>query len=195
MPRSIRSRPALTGGAILICMLLVSPLTGVSGDPPGPIQPDQLVAVVAGSAGGPTGSETLHVDGTVGQPTPIGRAQGSGRVLYAGFWAVRQAIVTGVETPASLPLDTRLMGNAPNPFNPATSIRFTLAAAGPVRLDVFDARGQHVRTLVDGFRPAGRHEVLWRGDDAAGRRVASGVYFCRLRADRYQAVRKMLMLK
>src|SRR6056297_1451194 len=152
MPRSIRCRPALAGGAILACMLLMSLLTEVSGDPPRPIEPDQVVAVVAGSAGGPIGGETLRIGGTVGQPTPIGRSQGSGRILYAGFWAVRQAIVTDVETPDSPALHTDLIGNSPNPFNPATSIRFTLAVAGPVRLEVFNARGQHVHTLVDGFR-------------------------------------------
>jgi len=192
MQGNARSHPVLGGGSILVCVLMALLLTAVAGDRPAP---DQVVAVVAGNAGAPAAGGGLRINGTVGQPTPIGRAEGTDRVLHAGFWGVRQGILTGVETQDLPPLRTDLVGNSPNPFNPATRIRFTLAAAGPVRLEIFNARGAHVRTLVDELRPAGRHDVIWRGDDAAGRRVASGVYFYRLRADGYQAVKKMLMLK
>ena len=90
---------------------------------------------------------------------------------------------------------TRLEPNVPNPFNPRTRIRFVLGSAGPVRVDVFDARGRRVRTLVAGTRAAGRHEVTWDGRDARGRVVASGVYFCRLRTRGVDVARKMMLLK
>ncbi len=93
------------------------------------------------------------------------------------------------------PWATRLEPNVPNPFNPSTRIRFVLGAPGRVRVDVFDAQGRHVRTLVDARRPAGRHEIAWNGRDDAGRSVASGIYFCRLRARGADATRKMLLLK
>ena len=70
--------------------------------------------------------------------------------------------------------------NAPNPFNPLTSIPYTLPEAGDVRLTVYNVAGQLVRTLVDGCTEAGEHAALWDGTDDSGRSVASGVYLCRL---------------
>jgi hypothetical protein len=69
---------------------------------------------------------------------------------------------------------------APNPFNAATSIAYRLPAAGPVTIDVFDLAGRHVRRLVEGPQPEGVHSADWGGVDDSGRRVTSGVYFCRL---------------
>ncbi len=88
-----------------------------------------------------------------------------------------QSIVTDAPQPQRA---TRLEQNVPNPFNPLTRIAFTLEHAGEVSLRVFDARGRHVRTLVEGAREAGRHVVLWDGSDASGSQVASGQYFYRL---------------
>lgn len=88
----------------------------------------------------------------------------------------------------------RLRQNAPNPFNPLTTIRFDLPAAGSVRLAVCDVAGRLVRILVDGERPAGTHEVVWDGRDAGGRGMASGGYFARLEADgKLQTVRMSLV--
>jgi len=83
----------------------------------------------------------------------------------------------------------------PNPFNPSTTIAFSLGAQGPVRLEVFDARGRLVRRLTDDVYPSGRHEIVWDGTDDAGAPVASGVYFARLQADRDSDVNKMMLLK
>ncbi len=69
---------------------------------------------------------------------------------------------------------------APNPFNPQTTLRFGLAQSGSVRLELYDTRGQKVRTLVTGARSAGLHEVRWDGRDDSGRDVGSGVYLVRL---------------
>ena len=73
-----------------------------------------------------------------------------------------------------------LFAPAPNPSAASALIRFSLPAAGPVRLDVFDASGRRVRSLVDGVRSAGAHEARWSGDTMDGRPVAAGVYFLRL---------------
>lgn len=75
-----------------------------------------------------------------------------------------------------------LAGNAPNPFNPRTTINFGLAAPGRARLDIFDVRGRLVRTLLDADLAAGDHAVTWDGCDDQGRGAASGSYFCRLAA-------------
>jgi hypothetical protein len=93
-------------------------------------------------------------------------------------------------------LATRLLPNTPNPFNPTTTIRYEIASDASVRVDVFDARGAHIRTLVEGRDRAGQHDVVWDGTDVRGAPVASGVYFCRLVVDgRAVETRKMALLK
>lgn len=76
----------------------------------------------------------------------------------------------------------RLYPAVPNPFNPSTTIRFAVPSAGTARLDIHDAAGRLVRTLVDADLPPGEHAAVWDGKSAAGRAVQSGIYFARLRA-------------
>lgn len=83
-----------------------------------------------------------------------------------------------------------LLPNQPNPFNPTTRIAFVTPARQRVRLDVFDAAGHRVATLVDDVREPGIHSVEWKADGAA-----SGVYFARLRAGKASVSRKMALLK
>lgn len=71
---------------------------------------------------------------------------------------------------------------APNPFNPGCTLRFALAAAGPITVRVFDPRGRLVRTLLAEARGPGWHDVRWDGLDDVGRPAASGVYLARVRA-------------
>ncbi len=78
------------------------------------------------------------------------------------------------------PLVFELEQNVPNPFNPTTSLRFSVPEAGAASLSIWSATGQHVRTLVDADLAAGTHEVVWDGRDASGRNAASGVYIARL---------------
>jgi hypothetical protein len=91
---------------------------------------------------------------------------------------VRRASAVGVlpEPAAAL----RLYPNHPNPFNPMTTIRFDLPAAGSVRLVVYDLAGRLVRVLVEGEIPAGSHEAVWDGRDSTGRSSPSGSYLARL---------------
>ena len=88
-----------------------------------------------------------------------------------------------------------LSQNHPNPFNPATQIRFTLPARAWITLSVFDVAGRRVATLADGEWAGGEHEVTWEGKDAAGRAVSSGVYFYELRTPDAVIARKMMLLK
>jgi hypothetical protein len=83
---------------------------------------------------------------------------------------------------------------APNPFNPQTELRFRLAEGGEVDLSLYNARGERVIRLADGWYPAGQHRVRWRGEDGRGRRVASGSYVARLGSGRdVQTVRLVLV--
>lgn len=84
---------------------------------------------------------------------------------------------------------------SPNPFNPSTRIAFDLAAAGDVRLEVFDVQGALVRVLAAARFDSGRHEVAWDGRDADGRALPSGVYMARLRAGDVRDLRKLVLLK
>jgi hypothetical protein len=85
--------------------------------------------------------------------------------------------------------------NYPNPFNPATTVMFNLVSASQVTLEVYNIMGQRVCTLVDGYRPPGRHEVTWHGTAADGTPAASGIYFCRLTTETEQKHLKMLLLR
>ena len=94
-------------------------------------------------------------------------------------------------TPASF----SLYQNSPNPFNPATTVRFAVPGASHVRLTIHNTAGQLVRTLVDEQVAAGAHAVVWDGRDDAGRNVASGVYAYRVVTDRGTMTRRMTLLR
>jgi len=102
-----------------------------------------------------------------------------------------------------LPRELELTQNYPNPFNPATTIPFAVPAAAngdgiaapAVRLEIFNALGQRVRTLVDDERAAGFYRVNWDGRDGAGRDVASGLYLYRLAVGQRVQVARMTLLK
>lgn len=93
------------------------------------------------------------------------------------------------------PRSVTLAGNVPNPFNPSTSIQFTLGRRGSARLEVYDARGARVRTLWSGVAAAGAHVRVWDGRDGDGKGVASGVYVARLVTEDGVRTRKMMLLK
>jgi len=103
-------------------------------------------------------------------------------------------LVSDLNDPADTGYPLRL-SNSPNPFNPTTTVAYSLPAADEVSLAVYNSRGQLVKTLVSGPATAGAHEVIWNGRDDAGRACASGVYFCRLSTSIAQQTTKMLLLK
>jgi gingipain R len=108
---------------------------------------------------------------------------------------VVQNAATPVDTEETPPAATALLGNWPNPFNPATTIAFETATAGRVRVSIVDARGRLVCTLAQDERPAGHHEVRWNGRDASGRAVSAGVYFARLDAGGRSWARAVTLVK
>ncbi len=86
-------------------------------------------------------------------------------------------------------------GNHPNPFNPSTTISFDLPTEQPVTLEVYNIRGQKVKTLVNSMGKKGINCVVWNGDDMAGKAVSSGIYFYRLQTENQSITQKMLMVK
>ena len=100
-----------------------------------------------------------------------------------------------------LPFELDLSQNYPNPFNPDTKFVFALPQAGEVKLSIYALTGQLVRELANSKMPAGRHEILWNGQDQSGRIVANGVYWYQLTVTdasgkaAFRQTKKMTMLK
>ena len=98
-------------------------------------------------------------------------------------------------TSQPLPEAPALLENYPNPFNPITRIRFALPQAGPAKLDIYNAAGQWICTLVEGEVASGYHEVMWDARNASGFNVASGIYFAVLKAGDLRKTRPMTLVR
>jgi hypothetical protein len=109
--------------------------------------------------------------------------------------------VNGIALPAPVQIQTRpeafaLANNYPNPFNPATTIKYALPEASNVTLEIYNVVGQVVRTLVADHQNAGRYVVQWDASNDSGHSLSSGIYFYRLQAGgEFLEVKKMLLLK
>ncbi len=109
--------------------------------------------------------------------------------------ATNEAVAIEGRLAQDLPLATVLHQNAPNPFNPRTTIYFDLASKGPVALKIYAVDGRLVRTLINENLAVGRYTASWSGDDDSGRRLASGTYLLRLEVPGKVQTRKMLLIK
>jgi hypothetical protein len=97
----------------------------------------------------------------------------------------------------ALPKAYSLSQNSPNPFNPSTTIKYQVpeGSAARVQIVVYNIRGQKVITLVDELKESGDYSVNWNGQNSSGQRVSSGVYFYRMSAGEFSAMRKMVIVK
>lgn len=98
--------------------------------------------------------------------------------------------VSNEAEPNEIPTQITLQQNYPNPFNPSTNIHYILKNNGPVLLEVYDALGRKVQTLVDGYREAGSHFAVFDAKE-----LASGIYFYRLEADGEVHTKRMTLIK
>lgn len=92
-------------------------------------------------------------------------------------------------------LATELKGAFPNPFNPSTTLSFSVKETAEVSLDIFNQKGQKVRSLLNSTMSPGEHQIIWNGNDDNGRQVSSGLYFFRMKSGTYSSTRKMIMMK
>ena len=88
-----------------------------------------------------------------------------------------------------------LSQNYPNPFNPETTIEYSLKEPGNICLEIYNIRGQKVRTLVNEFKAVGYYNVIWEGTDDNDKNVASGIYFYQMKTKDYSTVKKMILLR
>ncbi len=94
------------------------------------------------------------------------------------------------------PAVTRVLHqNFPNPFNPETTISFDMPVNGNAKLDIFNVKGQLVKSLFNGNAPSGRNTLVWNSTDQNGNAVTSGIYFYRLSTDNHSETRKMMLMK
>ena len=104
-------------------------------------------------------------------------------------------IVSDTDIVSTMPAVARLNSNYPNPFNPTTTISFEMVQGGAVTIDIYNVKGQKVRSLVDGVYSAGSHSVVWNGQSDNGQNVGSGVYFYQMTSGDYTAVKRMVLMK
>ena len=132
--------------------------------------------------------------------TTLAGASGSSVLLWDTLPYVTPSVPTAIQLSPTLPEQTALLANYPNPFNPETWIPYRLHAPARVRLSIYDVRGALVRQVELGFRAAGQYltsagAAHWDGRDQGGQFVASGIYFYRLQAGTFAQVRKMVVVK
>jgi len=138
---------------------------------------------------------TVHLDGVNADGEPHGIY--SRAVIVTGSTSIPPIDMTAHSDAdeAIMPMVTALQGNYPNPFNPTTTIAFALAQEGLVTIEVFNIKGQKVNTVANDNFKAGKHSVVWNGDDAQGKAVGSGVYFYRMQTTDFTHTKKALLLK
>ncbi|MCE5251508.1 T9SS type A sorting domain-containing protein [bacterium] len=130
----------------------------------------------------------IYTDNNSAQTTETGFISG---LFYVGHDSIKGTITnSSVMVEENKPAAFTVEQNSPNPFNPTTSINFTIAEAGNVSVDVFNVAGQKVDTLVNGFMGAGTHSVVW---DAS--RFSAGVYFYTVKTGNLSQTMKMTLLK
>ena len=151
---------------------------------------DSLWSQTYGGSGGEWPSDLLILengDYLIGGTTS---SYGNG---YTNFWLLCvEGLPLGIKpSPVSASsADFKLYNPSPNPFNPVTVIGFEMRVAGFVKLMVYDIQGREVAKLVEGYKGAGNHEVIFDGSE-----LSSGIYFARLEAGGYVKTQKMLLVK
>jgi ligand-binding sensor domain-containing protein len=120
-----------------------------------------------------------------------------GRIYFgtSNGLTVYNPTVGPVSIKADTPAQFLMLRNHPNPFNPSTTISFTLPAPGRVNLSVYSITGQKVRTLWDGYRTYGTYTIIWDGKDDYGNAVSSGIYIARLQSGKQVVSRKVVLIR
>jgi len=111
-------------------------------------------------------------------------------IFFIGHDSISGIITNAVAVAEAAPAAFSVAQNAPNPFNPTTTISFKLAEAGDVSVDVFNVAGQKINTITDGFMDAGSHSVVWDASD-----FSAGVYFYTVKSGNHSKTMKMTLVK
>ncbi len=123
---------------------------------------------------------------------------GSINMLYYSGWdyGTNSPILTAIKTAdGSVPANFALKQNFPNPFNPTTTISYSLPVMSDVTLTIYNSLGQSVATYTEAAQAAGSYDLVWNGTNNFGQQVSTGVYFYKLSAGKYSSVKKMIFMK
>ncbi|MCK4654151.1 MAG: T9SS type A sorting domain-containing protein, partial [Candidatus Cloacimonetes bacterium] len=123
---------------------------------------------------------------------------GSAGLITGEGWYIDDVYLinyTDIKDEFITPAVTELGKNYPNPFNPLTTISYSLKEDSKVIIEVYNIRGQKVKTLLNSEVNTGNHKIIWNGKNDADKPVSSGVYFYKMRANKYSSIRKMLLMK
>ncbi|MEO0114596.1 MAG: FlgD immunoglobulin-like domain containing protein [candidate division WOR-3 bacterium] len=149
---------------------------------------------VFAAGGGFLSSTDFQTKVSAGQ-TAIGHLTTTDFQAFIGFWQPEPQV--GIEEPEKMPnrnqLETKLYTPQPNPFAHKTRILFSLKENAFTKLLIYDLTGRVVKTLAYGNMKSGIYTINWHGDDNAGKRLTSGIYFLKFQADDYQKIRKLLL--
>ena len=98
-------------------------------------------------------------------------------------------------TNQNIPNNYSLHQNYPNPFNPITSIKYHLPVKTDVKIEIFDIRGNKVKSLLNQLQEPGSKSIQWNASNSFGEKVSSGMYFYRIETSDFKQTKKMILLK
>jgi hypothetical protein len=180
---------------------------GNMGNPVGPEETtrfiDNHLALLCGVSGVPSRVFLGRITKSLMDPDTfeiMGALEDYDNLVRSDCMAFGQEILDNMSTPTEktgtgLPQEFELGQNHPNPFNPSTKINYSLSRSGKIKLQIFNANGKKVRTLLDNSQSSGKHFIQWDGRDDFGNHVSSGTYFYLLKFDGNIISKKMLKMK
>ena len=141
-------------------------------------------------------AERLYYDDVIMYEVEV--TEGEFTEISIPMFATTEVEESGIIIPAN---DLKLR-NYPNPFKPsgadrgpATTIEFLITEGNKISLSIYNIRGQLVKTLINSYLDSGKHQISWDGKNESGQSVSSGIYYCKLKSDKQESVRKMILIK
>jgi hypothetical protein len=148
-------------------------------------------------SGGGTATSANYVTKVSIAQGAVGKSESVGSISYLGFISAGGGCNAGTPSErASAAGSFALFRGYPNPFRGRTIIRYATPPGGVlVDLSIYNVRGQKVRTLTRGVETAGNHQACWDGSDGEGRQVASGIYYCVMKASDFTSREPIVLLR
>lgn len=110
------------------------------------------------------------------------------------FTEVQLSVNVENDDPTAIPSPVLLTGNHPNPFSYNTAVTYEVTKSSMVELAVYNVKGQKIRTLFSGTALSGQNSITWDGCDGNGKRMPSGMYFCRITSGEHSQTRKLMLI-
>jgi len=119
----------------------------------------------------------------------------NGETAFTYTICAANTVIPAEKLSGASPQNFKLNQNFPNPFNPSTEISFRLSSEEFVALNIYNSRGQLIKTILKNNLQLGDHSATWDGLDDSGKQVASGIYFYELKTDDFQELKKAILLR